>query len=429
MRKPAASLLLFTLLAGLFLMRESRMAPGSAVDDAFTDWLAANSAAPATPGDVALATIDDDALGIRSGAAQPWPWPPLNYALFLQASAQFGCPAVAIAPVLSWDAVANEPEAKRNEHAQFLRLLHSAVLRTPRLLLAAELGFSDDPAAESPKILPSIRRVSGDRARIPEFTSFEREPDEAVRFSPTLGFTNLAEEKPVRRIPLLFRFKGETVPSFVLQAAMLWLQLTPDDIEVAVGSHIRLGPRLVIPVDETGAMRVDFRRTVDRISFDDMLLLVQEADRKPDAAAQAKVLGGSFVILGRTDSEEPRHRIGDGRDFTRAEILAAGLATILSSRFIEQAPWWADACIVAAALLIACLLPSWKPGGILFFCALVLASYTHIALVLFAGSMIAMPFLLPAGLLLFSAAFAIFTRSPKPGTTPSPAATPPSVAP
>jgi hypothetical protein len=39
------------------------------------------------------------------------------------------------------------------------------------------------------------------------------------------------------------------VPSFVLQAILLWEKLTPDDVSVTAGRQVTLADRLDIPID------------------------------------------------------------------------------------------------------------------------------------------------------------------------------------
>ena len=49
MFRSGAQLMILVLLVGLFLMRESRQAPGDALDDAFADFLAMNSRRDESP--------------------------------------------------------------------------------------------------------------------------------------------------------------------------------------------------------------------------------------------------------------------------------------------------------------------------------------------------------------------------------------------
>ena len=54
-----------------------------------------------------------------------------------------------------------------------------------------------------------------------------RQPIEDLRLISTPGFSNLPDESPAYlRVPLLFLYRGEVVPSFTLQAILLWLRVT-----------------------------------------------------------------------------------------------------------------------------------------------------------------------------------------------------------
>ena len=51
------------------------------------------------------------------------------------------------------------------------------------------------------------------------------------------GFINLPERsRTTFHVPLLFRYRGEVIPSFALQAMLLWLRVTPAEVKVDLGS-------------------------------------------------------------------------------------------------------------------------------------------------------------------------------------------------
>ena len=140
MQKSVAFLMVTVLLLGLFLMAQSRQNPVVAqVDSTFADWVATNTAQPAHASRVALVEINDSSLS----GDHPWPWSPLEYALFLRTTLQFGPDLLAIEPSLTWE---NEPAAGEaaSKQRQSRKILHDYVLKTPKLVLGSELGFPED---------------------------------------------------------------------------------------------------------------------------------------------------------------------------------------------------------------------------------------------------------------------------------------------
>ena len=97
-------------------------------------------------------------------------------------------------------------------------------MRVPRLLLAAELTNSPDPDAPGPEI-PGFAQVTGRRGDLVEFSGVGRQPSEEMRLIATAGFTNLPDEiSDGIHVPLLFRYRGEVIPSFAFEAILLWLR-------------------------------------------------------------------------------------------------------------------------------------------------------------------------------------------------------------
>src|SRR5690606_14841031 len=121
--------------------------------------------------------------------------------------------------------------------AQYERILKDVLLRSPKTVLGARLGYPDDPQTLPPlQATPIVRHVTGDLQHIPELTVIEAQPAENYRLSATLGFTNLpGTSASYNAAPLVLRYRGHVVPSFVLQAALLWHKLSTDDVKVVLG--------------------------------------------------------------------------------------------------------------------------------------------------------------------------------------------------
>ena len=201
-----------------------------ATADTLAAWFVGGGSRQPEVAPLVLVEISEEDLG-----AHPWPWSPVDYSLFFGAALPFQPPVLAVEPVLAW----------KTADPQQMMLLHNQVLRAPKVLLGSELGFPEDPALVPPlQEVPVLRHVEGDSSAVREFPLVALQPSEDLRLASTLGFfepSAAGDGKPVGRVPLVFRYRGQVVPSFVLQAAMLYFGVTPEVVEVAPGSHIALG--------------------------------------------------------------------------------------------------------------------------------------------------------------------------------------------
>src|SRR5439155_1266500 len=95
-------------------------------------------------------------------------------------------------------------------------------------------------------------------------TGREHPPGEDVRILSTLGFINLPEESAADlHVPLLFQYRGDVIPSFALQAALLWMRLTPGEVKIDIESAITLPNGTKIPIRSDGTLLIN-SRTVQR---------------------------------------------------------------------------------------------------------------------------------------------------------------------
>src|SRR5207237_3247254 len=132
-------------------------------------------------------------------------------------------------------------------------------MRVPKLLLGAELTATADPDAPVAEIT-GFTNVTGRRGDLPEFSGVEHQPGEDVRILSTLGFINLPEETADElHVPLLFQYRGEVIPSFALQAALLWMRVTPGEVKIDIGSAITLPNGTKIPIRSDGTFLVNPR--------------------------------------------------------------------------------------------------------------------------------------------------------------------------
>ena len=222
--------MLAIVLASLLFLREPRL---QRYDEGFLRWLLQNSRP--TGGIVPLTIVEigkgteEQKKGAEPDAASK-EISPLEYALFLQAALEFKPTVVAFESVLQWTA--------RNKDQE--QIFVDQAMRVPKLLAAGELTAVPDLDAPVVEI-PGFTQVTGKRGDLATFSGIGRQPDEDIRLISTLGFINLPRDTASEiHMPLLFQYRGEVIPSFALQATLLWMRITPTEVKIELGSHILL---------------------------------------------------------------------------------------------------------------------------------------------------------------------------------------------
>jgi len=393
MFKTGVQMMILVLLAGLVLMRESRQEPLAGWDDRWVDFLA-------TSGRMAQPEAAVTLVGIGDGSLQehPWPWSPLDFSLFFQAVLPYNPAVVAVDEVLDWDRFAL-PEAQMKKLPQYEKILLDQIHRAPRMLLGAQLGFPDDPQVAPPwQEVPLLRQVKGDLRELPEYPIVELQPSEEFRLASTIGFTNLPPtQERYNSVPLIFRQNGQVVPSFPLQAMMMWSRLTPDEVSVVLGSHIDLSHKRRIPIDARGRMRVDFAAPRGAVSFDDLLFASEQAAAGKPAVVDLSKLKGRIVLLSRIDKKAQAVPLAARRNGSPGELFAAAIATMQSHSYIRRAPVWAEILVLAMVAVIAFLAPRWSKWGTTGAGFILLIGYALVSMAVFHRHLVWLPGVLPLG--------------------------------
>ena len=405
MFQSGAQFMILVALVGLVLMRESRQPPINGFDESFADFLAINSRRSEEPAPVTLVGIDESSLRER-----PWPWTPLEFAIFFQAAEIFKPAASATSEVLHWDPKQLTPDAAR-KLPQYQKILREHVLQSSKVLVGAQLGYPEDPTAPLPiQETPLIRNVVGNLSGIPEFTAIEAQADEDFRLSSITGFCNLPKTLPyTRTIPLVLRYHGQVVPSFVLQAILIWEKLTTDDVTVEPGVRISLADRVQIPIDREGRMRIDFGVAKRRCGFDDLVLSSDQLENGRHTLVPRAWLSEKLLLLARTDTAAKNVAFAPSRTASAGELFAAAIGTIQNRSFIKRAPIWFDYGVVAIMVLVARACRRWRKFSTFTIMLLGTVAYVMIAVTIFGYTLIWLPIVLPAGTALFIALFRIAT--------------------
>ena len=391
MERPSIWVIVFVLLLGVLFLREPRFQRS---EETFLRWLLRHSQPATKP--VPLTIVE---VGKEN------PPPPLETALLLQGLLEFKPTVIAVEPALQWGERAKDQE----------QIFIDQAMRVPKLLLGAELTTSPDPDAPVPEIA-GFSHVTGRRGDLPEFSGIERQPSEDVRVLSTLGFVNFPPEAADDlHVPLLFQYRGEVIPAFALQAIMLWLRVTPDEVKIDIGSAIELPNGIQIPVRTDGTLLVSPRMTqrARRITIDELLL-----------AAQQHESGATTGIR----LEDVRTQLVLARPLTdRPDLIGAAIASIQAKTFVRRVSWIFDCVIVVAVAVLSGWLRKFSRIDLTIGAIAFSAAYCLVALGIVSAWAIWIPAWLPLGAVWISVMAAIILPKPKDASRTVTVAAPPPV--
>src|SRR5438067_4920741 len=290
-------LMLVVLLLGVLFLREPRL---ERHEELFLRWLLKNSDPHGPAASLTVVGIGHDNLMEREPAKEGDEnsqhsganvVSPMEFALFLQSALEFQPTVVAFENILKWR------ETEKDQAQVFI----DQAMRVPRLLLAAELTATPDPDAPGPEIA-GFTQVTGKRGELLEFSGIGRQPSEEMRLIATAGFTNLPEEiADGIHVPLLFRYRGEVIPSFALEAILLWLRVTPAEVSIDLGSHISLpqGRRIPIRSDGTLLISPNAGKKARHLALNELLLAAQQRDSGKKTNSELDAMRDQ-IVLART---------------------------------------------------------------------------------------------------------------------------------
>ena len=398
--RPSPWLMLVVLLLGILLLREPRFAQ---IEEGFLSWQIRHSQAGGSPVPLTVVEIGRDPLmtpahaeEASANAAPPAAGggtaiSPLEFALFLQSALDFQPGVIAFENILKWR------ERDKDQEQVFL----DQAMRVPKLLLAAELGAQTDPDAPWAEIR-GFQQVSGRRGDLPAFSGVDRQPNEDLRLISTAGFVNLANETSSDiRVPMLFLYRGEVIPSFTLQAILLWLRITPADVKVVLGSHIALPQDRKVPIDADGTLLIDptASRRARRMSLNELLLAAQQRD-SGEAGNQQKLDLRDQIVLARTPANP----------LSPPDLFAAAIATIQGNKFLRRISMAFDCVILLLVGATAAALRRVERVDLLLYGIACTAAYCLIAIGTISRWSIWLPGVLPLGAVWLAILIGLFSR-------------------
>jgi hypothetical protein len=409
MERPSWWLMLVVLLLGLLFLREPRL---RRYDEIFLRWLLKNSVVENVQPPLTIVEIGQPhgAQNPQSASAADFlrgkapANSPLEAALFLQAALQFKPTVVAFEPVLQW------PENAQDEEQVFV----DQAMRVPKLLLAAELTATPDPD-EPVADIPGFSQVTGRRGDLVEFSGVARQPSEDVRLISTLGFTNLPPDiADDIHVPLLFQYRGEVIPSFALQAMLLWLRITPAEVKVHLGKEIELPQGRKIPIETDGTMVINpnAANAARRLNLNELLLAAQQREQGKRVRTLDELRDQVVLARGAADAD--------------SDVFAATTATIQTNSFIRRVSWIFDCLFLVIVSAVSGSLRRFSRIDLLLGAIAFSAGYCLIALGILTRWSIWLPGFLPLGSIWVAVLFCFILPKPKRSTrTVAVAASPP----
>ncbi len=388
MERPSVWLMLAIVLASLLFLREPRL---QAYDEIFLRWLLTNSqphvaVVPLTVVDIGREDKPDEKA---AAAGKPTAKSPLEYSLFLQAAMEFKPTVIAFEPVLQWGEKVQDQE----------QIFIDQAMRVPKLLAGVELTATPD--LDAPVIeIPGFTQVSGRRGDLPVFSGINRQPDEDIRIISTPGFVNLpAEVSSTTEVPMLFQYRGEVIPSFALQAALLWMRVTPAEVKIDIGSAINLpnGKKIPIRSDGTASINPNSAKRARHMTLNELLLAAQQHEKKDASAATFDTIRDDIVLA----------RTGNGSQQSPG-MIAAAIATIQTDSFVRRISWYFDCAFILALVIASGFVRRFSRIDIVLIALAITAAYCLAGLALISRKFIWLPGVLPLSAIWLVAVFCIF---------------------
>ncbi|HZR78366.1 MAG TPA: hypothetical protein VFA58_04115 [Chthoniobacterales bacterium] len=377
MERPSIWVIIVVLLLGVLFLREPRFQRS---EEVFLRWLVRHS--QPSVGTVPMTIVD---VGSENPPA------PLEAALFVQGTLQFKPTVIAVEPVLQWGERAKDQE----------QIFIDQAMRVPKLVLGAELSAEPDPDAPVLEIA-GFTNVTGRRGDLPTFNGVEHQPGEDVKILSTLGFINLPVEMANElRVPLLFQYRGEVIPSFALQAVLWWLRVTPSEVKIEIGSSISLPNGTIIPIAADGTIWVNPRiaQRARHVTLNELLLAAQQHESGAATSIRLEDIR-TQLVLARAGSNP-------------SDLFAAAIGAIQTKTFIRRVSWIFDCVMVVFAAAVSGALRRFSRVDLVIGAVAFSAAYCLIAVGIVSQFSIWIPGWLPLGAVWVAVLFAMILPKPK----------------
>jgi hypothetical protein len=374
MLRPSLRLPAIVLLFGLLF----RLVPHlERSEEIFLRWLVRNSAANVS---VPLTIVE-----ISDNRSLP---SPTEVALFLQATLEFKPAVIAFESVLKWGASEKDQE----------QVLIDQAMRVPKLLLGAELApppYSNLPLVE----ISGFDQINGKRDKLGKFSGVAWQPDDDLLPISTIGFINSENVLGNTRVPLLFEYRAEVIPSFALQAVLLWMRIAPSEVTIDVGSSITLPNGMKIPIrsDGTTLINPNAIRRARYVSLNELLFQAQQRESKTANTAELESIRDQ-IVLART-ALDPRGP---------TDFVAATIAALQTNSVLRRASSLFDYAFILVLVAVSGSTQRLSRVDLILLAVALSAAYCLVALSVFSTWSVWLPGVLPIGGIWLVTLFCVF---------------------
>ena len=202
-------------------------------------------------------------------------------------------------------------------------------------------------------------------------------------------------------MPLLFQYRGEVIPAFALQAALLWMRLTPGEVKIDIGSAITLpnGTKISLRSDGTLLVNPRIAQRARHVTLNELLLAAQQHESGAATSIRLEDIR-TQLILARAETNSP-------------DVFAAAIGSIQTNTFVRRVSWIFDCVMVVLVALISGALRKFSRIDLTIGAIAFSAAYCLIALAVVSRFSIWIPAWLPLGAIWTAVLFAIVLPKPK----------------
>ncbi len=226
-----------------------------------------------------------------------------------------------------------------------------------------------------------------------------------MRLISSAGFVNLPDEiADDLHVPLLFQYRGEVIPSFALQAVLLWMRVTPAEVKIDLGSRIILPNGHTIPIRDDGTLLINpnAAKKAWRITLNQLVFAADEHDRGAKTTVQLEDMRDQIVLV----------RI-PANPLSPPDVFAATIATIQNNAYLRRVSWIFDCVILIGVVAISNPVRRFSRIDLLLSAIAFSAAYCLIALAVLSHWLIWLPGILPLGAVWILVLFTLILPTPK----------------
>lgn len=220
----------------------------------------------------------------QSAEELDYPLEPENWWGLLNHIHEVGCEVAAIEEPLSW-------EGEDVHHLGRLGTLDTALSQFETAVLTVDLKRlpKGDPLPDYLRrsTIP-LANVRGELADLVKVNHVLLPPSATP--ADNIRFSFRVQESAEKYKPEIVRWGDHLIPSFPLAVAMAQAKVSPHEVKIELGRHIRLGDGPIIPIDEIGALRMDLIANPRRAE-----ILAQDAVLSRQVPQTRKAIGSENI--------------------------------------------------------------------------------------------------------------------------------------